>query len=428
MTRGLLTNEQIRHRQLVRLRRLLGEVAESNSFYAPRIRSAGLEKSLNSLDEFTSKMPFTLKSELARDQEEHPLYGTNLTYPLTEYTRLHQTSSTTGKPLRWLDTNDSWAWMVTGWEEVLRGAEVSSADRVLVAFSFGPFIGLWLAFEAAEGLGCLAIPGGGLNSEARLKVLLANEVTVLCCTPTYALRLGESALELGIDLAQSKVRAIVVGGEPGASVPATRAMIKQRWPGAELFDHYGMTEAGPVTFQCTKNSEVVHVLESFHICEVVHPETGDPLPPDAEILGELVVTNLGRTGSPILRYRTGDLVRPRRGPCACGRDLLSLEGGILSRADDMVVIRGVNLYPTAVDQIVRGFEGIAEYRVEIRTERGMDELELQIEPNDGRDPTSLCQQIEKSFRDAYSLRVPVVAVAPGTLPRFELKSRRWVRK
>ena len=218
------------------------------------------------------------------------------------------------------------------------------------------------------------------------------------------------------------------GVGPGASVPATRALIEERWLGARLYDHYGMTEAGPVTLQCAADCSVVHALEEFHICEVIDRKSGEPLPMDSDDLGELVVTNLGRIGSPILRYRTGDLVRPHREPCACGRDNLSFEGGIQARADDMVVVRGVNLYPAAVDQIVRSQTGVEEYRVRTRTERGMTEVEVEIEPSPEVDATALCDDIQDAFRTTCNLRFPVSAVAPGSLPRFDLKAQRWVRE
>jgi phenylacetate-CoA ligase len=226
--------------------------------------------------------------------------------------------------------------MTEAWAEVLRGAGVTAQDRAMIAFSFGPFIGLWLGFEAAQRLGALVIPGGAMNSEGRIEAILQNDVSLLCCTPTYALRLGEVAHELGIDLAESKVRKIVVGGEPGASVPATRAMIEAAWPGAELFDHYGLTEVGPVTFQCGQNQDLVHVLEEFQLCEIIDPESGEVLPANSDEVGELVITNLGRGGSPVFRYRTRDLVKRWQGDaCACGRPGLSFAGGIIGRADDM---------------------------------------------------------------------------------------------
>lgn len=424
----MLTPEQIATHQLEQLRRMLPQIAANNAFYGAKIREAGLADGPASLEEFFAKMPLTAKSELIEDQIAHPIYGSNLTQPMSDYTRLHRTSSTSGKPLRWIDTAESWAWMVGAWAEIMTAAGVHRDDRVLIAFSFGPHIGLWLAFEAAQQIGCLTIPGGAMNSEARLDAIMVNDVTVLCCTPTYALRLGEVAGQRGLDLGDSKVRAIIVGGEPGASIPTTRALIKQSWPGAQLFDHHGMTEAGPVTFQCGEADDILHTLESHFICEVVDRETSKPLPRDSEEIGELVLTNLGRIASPAIRYRTGDLVRSRHGTtCACGRRGLSFVGGIIGRVDDMVVVRGVNLFPSAIDQIVRGCIGIAEYRVEIRDSMGMAEVEIKIEAKGTANPLNLCTELEAGLRAAFNLRIKVTAVPTDSLPRFELKAKRWVK-
>jgi phenylacetate-CoA ligase len=262
---------------------------------------------------------------------------------------------------------------------------------------------------------------------------MTHGVTVLCCTPTYAIRLAEVAAAEGMDLAKSKVRLLVLAGEPGASIPATRARLEQLWPGARPFDHHGMTEVGPVTWECPATPGVLHVLESGFLAEVVHPDSGAPVA--AGEAGELVLTTLGRTGSPLLRYRTGDLVRPRfepsatgTPPCACGRHELALEGGILGRADDMVVVRGVNVYPSAVEELVRACGGIAEYQVDITTERAMTEMRLRIEPEPGGgDREALAGRLAGLFQETLALRVPVTVVEAGTLPRFELKARRWNR-
>src|SRR5262249_37894170 len=155
--------------------------------------------SIASLADFKARVPFTVKQELVADQAACPPFGTNLTYPLDQYTRFSQTSGTSGAPLRWLDTTATWSWMVDNWVDVFRVSGVGSQDRVFFAFSFGPFLGFWTAFEAAGRLGCLCIPGGGLSSSARLRSMLDNQATVLCCTPTYALRLAEIAAQDGID-------------------------------------------------------------------------------------------------------------------------------------------------------------------------------------------------------------------------------------
>jgi phenylacetate-CoA ligase len=319
--------------------------------------------------------------------------------------------------------------MVESWAEILRAAGARAGDRVYFAFSFGPFIGFWLAYESAARIGCLCIPGGGLSSAARLRAITDNGIDIVCCTPTYAMRLAEVALEERIDLHTGRVRLLVVAGEPGGSIPAVRARLEELWPGAKVFDHHGMTEVGPVTYECPKRPGVLHVLESVFYAEVVDPAKGRPV--QAGGIGELVLTTLGRVGSPVLRYRTGDLVKGQMSekPCACGRYEMALEGGILGRTDDMVVVRGVNVYPSAVDEIVRGHDDVIEYQVELSVDRAMPEISLQIEPSPQcADVAGLVRELERSFETALALRVPITTVASGTLPRFDMKSRRWIRR
>jgi len=336
-------------------------------------------------------------------------------------------------PLRWLDTPESWDWMLESWTEILRAAGVCAADRLFFAFSFGPFIGFWMAFESAARLGCLCVPGGGLSSAARVRAILDNGITVLCCTPTYAIRLAEVAAEEKIDLSASRVRTIIVAGEPGGSIAAVRTRLEKLWTGARVFDHHGMTEVGPVTLECPQRPGILHVLEQAYIAEIVDPATAKAVP--AGKTGELVLTPLGRVGSPLLRYRTGDLVRGElrsaigEQSCVCGRYDLSFEGGILGRADDMVVIRGVNVFPSAVEEIVRSCPGVAEYQVEISTAQTLPELSLQVEPAPGcPDVATVVRQLENSFETALALRVAITLVPVGTLPRFELKGKRWVKR
>lgn len=424
----------IRRSQLEQLRALLRPLA-GNPFYREKFRRISYDPRALTLGEFTDRFPFTTKYEVADDQKAHPPYGTNLTFPLDQYTRCHQTSGTSGTPLRWLDTPESWSWMLGSWKEVYLAAGLQRSDRVYFAFSFGPFIGFWLAFEAAAELGALCLTGGGLSSAARLHNLLAQEATVLCCTPTYAIRLAEVAAQERIDLAGSRVRLIVVAGEPGGSIPACRSRLERLWPGARVFDHHGMTEVGPVTYECPARAGVLHVIESAYLAEIIDPSGGGPAAPGTA--GELVLTTLGRTGSPLLRYRTGDLVKADAAtpldleevpPCACGRHELALEGGILGRSDDMVVIRGVNVYPSAVEEIIRIYPEIAEYRVTVEQHRALPELQLEIEPKPGHtDVNGLTMRLEKAFLEAFALRVPVQVVPSGTLPRFELKAKRWIK-
>ena len=418
---------EIEAAQLASLRALVGALLPDNQFYNRRLTEAGLSAPPESIEEFIAKCPFTTKTECVADQADHPPYGTNLTFPEERYTRFHQTSGSTGKPMRWLDTNESWNWMLGNWGEVYRAAGVAESDRVFFAFSFGPFLGFWTAFESALQIGCLCLPGGGLSSAARVRNIIEQRATVLCCTPTYALHLAAVADREGIDLAESSIKTIIVAGEPGGSLPATRKQMEDAWNGARVFDHHGMTEVGPVTYECPRQPGVLHIVETAYLSEIVDPDTGKPV--NAGDTGELILTTLGRTGSPLLRYHTGDLVRAAtKSPCKCGRHDLALEGGILGRADDMVVVRGVNIYPGAVDQIIREHGGVAEYQVKVDTSTSMTELAITVEPTaDCEDPDSLVKSLARSFQDSLALRVPVQLAERDSLPRFELKAKRWLK-
>ena len=265
-----------------------------------------------------------------------------------------------------------------------------------------------------------------MSSATRLRGILDNAATVLCCTPTYAVRLAEVAAEEGIDLSRAQVETIIVAGEPGGSIPSVRARIEQLWPGARVFDHHGMTEVGPVTYECPARPCVLHVVESAYYAEVINPTTTQSTLPGQE--GELVLTTLGRIGSPLLRYRTGDLVKSDTNPCPCGRSEMALIGGILGRTDDMIVVRGVNIYPSAVEEIIRAADGVSEYQVRVSAVHALTELSLQIEARPGcEDPPALASKLEKNFQTQFALRIPVTLVPAGTLPRFEMKAKRWIR-
>jgi phenylacetate-CoA ligase len=413
--------------QLKSIRRLLQQVFAGNSFQTTRLRAAGVDANVGSLEEYTARAPLTTKDELVEDQAAHPPYGTNLTYPLARYTRFHQTSGTTGQPMRWLDTAESWAWLISCWAHVYESAGVEPADRVFFPFSFGPFLGFWAAFDAATRIGALAIPGGGLRSPGRLRLMLENHATVLCATPTYAVRLAEVASAEGIAPREFQVRHIILAGEPGGGIPATRTLIESLWPGARVVDHHGMTEIGPVTYECPKRPGVLHVMEAAFFPEVLDRETFRPVEPGGE--GELVLTNLGRMASPLLRYRTGDVVRrTSSAECVCGSKEMGLEGGIIARTDEMFVVRGVNLYPSAVESVVRSAGPVSEFRVELDDSAALLEMRLEIEPAPGcSEPEALARRVQAAMLSAFTLRVPVRCVAQGALPRFETKAKRWVK-
>lgn len=414
-------------RAVDRLRWVLAEVGGTNAFYRRKWEQERLEvpPRLERLEDLR-RLPMTTKRELVEDQLAHPPFGTVLTYPVERYVRVHQTSGTTGAPLRWLDTPESWEWWIRCWTYVLRAAGVGPGDRVLFAFSFGPFVGFWSGFEAAWRIGALAIPGGGQDSALRLRTLVETGATVLVCTPSYALHLAEVARGQGIDPAATCVRTTIHAGEPGASIPGTRRRIEETW-GATCFDHYGLTEVGALSFQCRERPDALHLNEAEFVFEVVDPATGESA---WEGDGELVVTNLGRPCSPAIRYRTGDLVRLARGRCACGRTFARLEGGVRGRTDDMLVVRGVNVFPSAIEDVVRRHPLVREFRIEVFERAEMGQLRVLVEPVDGLGEAEAEREaaaVAEDLRRHLGIRVETRPVPPGSLPRFELKARRVVR-
>lgn len=400
--------------QLARLQLGLTRILPRNRFYEKKLLARRHTLVLESIRDL-SRFPFTTKQELVADQEAHPPFGSNLTYPRNEYIRLHQTSGTTGQPLKILDTQESWDWWADCWTTVYQATGVSRDDIVFLAFSFGPFIGFWSAYEGAKRIGALTIPGGGMDSLQRLRAIQDVAATVLVCTPSYALRLAEVAQEHGMDIRSSSVRVTIHAGEPGASIPATRERIERAW-NARSYDHAGMTEMGAFGYACPEQ-QGLHVNEGEFIAEILNPENNRPV--SEGHVGELVLTNLGRWGSPAIRYRTGDLVRHGGYFCPCGRTFLRLPGGVLGRADDMLIVRGVNVYPSALANILHRFPEVTEYRVIVTGEGTMDEIALQVEC-----PPQLAAAISEELHLALNLRIPIETVEQGTLPRFELKARR----
>jgi phenylacetate-CoA ligase len=419
-----LPREKLRALQFQKLQTMLSQVMGRNRFYTKKWKDAGVvPEDIQSFSDFR-KLPFTYKSELMQAQEDSPPFGTNATFPETAYTRVHQTSGTTGKPLRVVDTPESWNWWGYCWGHVLRGAGVTAADRVFLPFSFGPFIGFWATVEGAMQIGAMMIPGGGWDSLQRLQIMRELKATVVCCTPTYALRLAEIARSENFDLRSIPVRALIHAGEPGANVAQTKARIEAAW-GAKCFDHAGASEVGAHSFECEVQPGGIHVIESEFIAEVLDPETRREV--RSGEMGELVITNLGRPGFPVIRYRTGDLVRLNLAPCACGRTFARFDGGLLGRSDDMVTIRGVNVYPTAIENVIRQFASVDEFQVTVTMLHEMHHLEVQIEVRSGADVELVRSNVEQAIYQALSLRPTVKVADPGKLARYEMKARRFRR-
>jgi phenylacetate-CoA ligase len=395
------------------LRELLDLVLDRNPFQRARFERAGLDRSAGLGD-----LPASTKAELVADQERHPPFGTNLTYPLERYTHVHQTSGTTGPPLRVLDTTEDWAWWRALFAHTLSMTGVRPGDRVALAFSFGPHVQFWAAQEGLQEVGAMAVALGGMTSVQRLQTMAEVEATALMCTPTYALRLLDVAVEEGLERSLQSVRRVICTGEPGASLPAVRSRIEDGFE-ARCFDHAGLTEVGPFGYPCPEAGGM-HVYDEEFVCEILDEQLRAAAPGQR---GELVLTALRRTGFPVLRHRTGDVVVCTEERCPAEHPDRWLPGGIVGRTDDMVVIRGMNVYPSSIEEAVRRVNGAGEYRITFYSEpSGMDEIKLEVELPQG----GAVRRLQDILRHQLGLRVRIVPVAPGLLPRQDGKARRVI--
>ena len=411
----------IKELQIEKLRSMFKKIYGHNRFYTDKFETAGIDhKAIQNVNDMV-QIPLTNKEELIKAQQDNPPFGSNATFPESAYSRFHQTSGTTGKPLRVLDTPESWEWWGRCWGFVLTGAGLTENDRLFVPFSFGPFIGFWAALEGARIINTMMIPGGGRDSLERLHLMKELGVTAICCTPTYALRLAEVAQEAEFDLNEIPLRISILSGEPGANVPATKTRVESVW-NFKSYDHAGASEVGAHSFECEIQPNGTHVNESEFIVEVLNPDTLEPVSEGEQ--GELIITNLGRIGFPVIRYRTGDLVRLNHEPCKCGRTFPRFEGGVLGRVDDMVVVRGINVFPSAIENLIRRSDEVEEFRITVSTVKQMGHLSIELDLKKDTNPENAKNDVYQQIRNELGLSSEIKVVPHGSLPRFEMKARR----
>ncbi len=400
--------------QLERLNTLLATVHRDNAFY--RQLYGDRPSVLKSLDEMQT-LPLVSKSDWINDDDSG--VALHHSYPNDRYRRYHRTSGTRGRPMVIMDTQEDWAWWVSTWQYVLDASDIHATDRVMMAFSFGPFIGFWSAHDACLHRQCMVIPSGGMSTSARIELIHAAQPSVLFSTPSYAIHLGREAESRGLQMSDSNIRCVFVAGEPGGSVPSVRASMESLY-GARVMDHAGATEIGPWGFG-SRDGRSLRVIETEFIAEFLPTDRSAMSEEGSELLYELVLTSLGRVGAPVIRYRTGDLVRPSWDSVSGESNFVLLRGGIVGRADDMFVVRGVNVFPSSIDSLVREFVEVGEYRLTLRREGVLDELRLEVE-----DRAHTPMRIAERLLNKLQLRVEVVDVPEGTLPKTEGKSRRIV--
>jgi phenylacetate-CoA ligase len=422
-----LPREDLRRLQTAKLRRLAHYAWECSPFHRRLFESAGFHpEQIHTFDDLR-RIPFTTRDMWMEAQEAHPPYGDLCALPAEAAIRYHHTSGTSGRvPLRALDNQKDWQWISECWAYGFWGFGVRPEDRVLFAFSYGSFIGFWGAHYACEKMGALVIPSGNMNTEARVHQILEMKVTCVCATPTYALRMAHVAKEMGLDLRSSAVERVIVSGEPAGSIPETKALIEEAW-GAKCGDSAGMTELGTICmFEAETQPGGMHIIEDHFIEECLDPQTGEPMPYGER--GERVVTSFGRGMIPVLRYRTRDLVvKVPHTRSDCGRTWDIYEGGIQGRVDDMLLIRGTNVYPRAIESIVRSYPQVAEFQILVERIHDLDEITVQVElqPSAESEWQHLHLDLAKDLKEHHEmLRINVRRAEAGSLPRFELKAKR----
>ena len=423
-----LERPQLEALQLAKLRHQLAWAAARSPWY--RRTLAGIDPAqLRTVDDLR-RLPMLTRQDWMSSQADHPPYGELPVIDGAGAIRVHTTSGTTGRdPLRALDTRKDWAWIAEMWAYGIWGCGVRPGDTSYIAFGYGSFIGFWGLHYSMEKIGVLNVPGGAQTTEARMRQIVDFGATVVASTPTYALRLAQEAATLGIDLPGSAVQRVILSGEPAGSIPQTKALIEEQW-GAKAYDTAGMTEIGTImVFECAHQPGGTHIIEDHVIEEVIDPDTLEPVGYGEP--GERVVTSLGRGSTPLIRYRTGDLVcRVPAATCTCGRVYDIYEGGILGRVDDMKIIRGTNVYPRAIEAIVREFPVVDEFQTVITREGMRDEITLRVELKpeaEGSNWEGLAEMLHNKLALAHEgLNFRIQRAAEGELPRFELKAKRTV--
>jgi phenylacetate-coenzyme A ligase PaaK-like adenylate-forming protein len=416
--------------QLERLKFLLGYAWERSPFYRRKMTATRIRpEDIKSLSDFFQFFPITTRAELKEDQLEHPPHGSRLSVDPAQTIRYHATSgSTGGERLKVLDTERDWLWGAGCWASALYNFGLRRADTVLVAFGYGTFIGFWGAHYAFDKIGCKVIPAGPFDTKTRLRLLQETGATVLACTPSYAMRLVYVAEESGLDLrTETKVRKLVCGGEPGATIPSTRKRLEEAF-GASAGDFMGTTEtAGIIGFTCFAQCDGLHINEDRFIAEVLDSETHRTLPHGER--GVMVVTPLVKQAMPLLRYVTNDaVVKTTHDVCGCGRTFDILQGGILGRYDDRTKVRGVFIMPPMIEEIIREYPDVEEFYTTVENIRGLDTLVIKLDPRSGADETNfaaLAAGVGERLKTQIGIRPIVQKVAHGTLPRYDAKSSRF---
>ncbi len=422
-----LPREKLQELQVKKFARIFEWAYNNSPFYAKIYRDAGIEPGdIKTLADIR-KIPKIDKGMLRDVQTRDPFpYGDMLAVPLSMVTEFRQTSGTTGTPVYQADTWQDWEWWAECWAYILHAQGYRDTDRVFVPFGYNIFVAFWAGHYAAEKVGCEVVPGGVLDTEARIMKMRELKCNAFMATPTYVLGMADTARKIGIEPKSIGIQKITCAGEPGASIPTTKQRIEDAW-GAKVYDHIGATEIGAWSYMCTSQPRGLHVNEAFFLVEIEDVETGEIIEEPGRN-GKMVITAFDRIAKPCIRFDSKDVIRWADYTCECGRTFRIIDGGVVGRADDITKVKGVLLAPTAIEEVVRSFAELSnEYEVIVTKKGDIDDIALKIEITPGFEERkeALLARLKDELRVKTNLGYKIEVHPHGSLPRYEVKAKRF---
>jgi len=423
-----LPQDKLRKLQLEKFRKIFKWAYDRSRFHRSLYEKAGIKPDdIRSFDDIRH-VPKVEKAFMRDIQRREPFpYGDALCVPLEEVTEFRQTSGTTGQPVYQPDTWQDWEWWAECWSFILWAQGYRPTDRVFIPFGYNVFVAFWAGHYAAEKIGCEVVPGGVLDTKARILKIQELEATAMMGTPTYMLAMAATAKnKMGIDPSSLTINKITCAGEPGASIPSTKRRMEESW-GAKVYDHGGATEIGAWSYECQVQPGGMHVNEAFFLVEIEDLKTGEIINEPGR-QGKMIITAFDRQAQPCIRFDSKDIIEWSQEPCPCGRSFRLIKGGVVGRADDITKVKGVLLAPSAIEEVVRGIEGLSEeYEVVVDKKGDVDQITLRIELMQGAEDQrgGIAVNLADQLRLKTNLRYDLEFHEYGTLPRYEVKAKRF---
>ncbi len=423
-----LPYEKIRKLQLKKFQRIFSWTYEHSKFHRTLYDNDGIKpKDIQSFSDI-KQIPTVEKSMMRDIQGKEPFpYGDALCVPLNEVTAYRQTSGTTGQPVYQPDTWQDWEWWAECWAQLLWAQGYRPKDRVFIPFGYNVFVAFWAGHYGAEKIGCEVVPGGVLDTRARILKIQELNPTAMMGTPTYMLGMADTAInEMNINPADLSIEIITCAGEPGASIPSTKKRIEDAW-GAKVYDHAGATEIGAWSFECTEQPGSMHVNDAFFLVEIVDVETGEAIETPG-VRGKMIITALDRQAQPCIRFDSKDIIEWDTKICTCGRTSKLIKGGVVGRTDDITKVKGVLFSPSSVENVVRGIEGLGnDYELKVEKINDRDKITLQVEflQNYSEEMDKIKSKLSDQLRLKTNLNYEIEFCQYGELPRYPVKAKRF---